>query len=154
MSEVNMRLARALFPEGEFDLVAVLTDRKRVAAMAELVHPDFESVFESRNVPMGPANIEDGSGARQPTAYGLEGFLRAWGDWLSVWETWIVSPNRFVEVDDERVLVLMEVRARSKTHGVEMPIEPGILLTIRGGKLARWETYMDQADALEVAGLE
>jgi len=58
-----------------------------------------------------------------------------------------------VDVDEERVLVLMEVRARSKTHRVEMPVEGANLLTIRDGKLARLEMFLDQNEAREAAGL-
>ena len=35
----------------------------------------------------------------------------------------MATPTDFIDVDENRVLVMLDVRARSKTHQVEMPIE-------------------------------
>ncbi len=74
-------------------------------------------------------------------------------DWLSAWESWVVTATDFIDVNENRVLVLLDVRARSKTHHVEMPIEGANLLTLRDGRLARLELFFDRAQALEAAGL-
>jgi hypothetical protein len=85
-------------------------------------------------LPMSDPGGEIPEGSSQPTSYGLEGFVRAFRDWVSAWESWVVTPTDFIEVDEERVLVLMDVRARSKTHQVELPIEAANLLTLRDGR--------------------
>jgi hypothetical protein len=65
----------------------------------------------------------------------------------------LVRPTEFVEAPGERVLVLMEVRARSKTHQVEMPLKGANLLTIRDRQIARLEMFLDPNEALEAARL-
>ena len=149
MSQENMATARTLYP-GAIDLVAAFGDPELLEGLRGLAHADFEAIFEARNIPMGPASIGE---TGQPTLHGLDALVRAWREWLSAWETWFVTPTEFVDVDEERVLVLMEVRARSKTHRVEMPVEGANLLTIRDGKLARLEMFLDQNEAREAAGL-
>jgi hypothetical protein len=59
----------------------------------------------------------------------------------------------FVDVDEDRVLVLLDVRARSKTHQAEMPIAAANLLALRDGKVARMELFFERAQAREAAGL-
>jgi hypothetical protein len=151
MPQKNLDVARAIYP-GEVDLVIAFAQPELIDQLRPLVHPDFEGIFEARSIPMGLAGMASGD-EPQPTARGFDALLASWRDWLSAWETWVITPTEFVEVDDERVLVLMSVRARSKTHQVEMPLEGANLLNIRGGKLARLEMFLDESDALEAAGL-
>ena len=67
--------------------------------------------------------------------HGLDGFVSGFGDWLSAWETWVVTPTDFIDVDENRVLVMLHIRARSKTHQVEMPVEGANLgRSIKDGK--------------------
>jgi hypothetical protein len=151
MPQKNLDIARAIYP-GEVDLVIAFAQPELIDQLRPLVHPDFEGIFEARSIPMGLAGMASGA-EPQPTARGFDALLASWRDWLSAWETWVITPTEFVEVDDERVLVLMSVRARSKTHQVEMPLEGANLLNIRGGKLARLEMFLDESEGLKAAGL-
>ena len=65
----------------------------------------------------------------------------------------MITATDFIDVDENRVLVVLDVRARSKTHQVKMPIEGANLLTLRDGRLARLELFLERAQALEAAGL-
>jgi hypothetical protein len=47
----------------------------------------------------------------------IEAFVTAFRDWLSAWEAWVTTPTDFIAVDEDRVLVLWDVRARSKASG-------------------------------------
>lgn len=153
MSQENVEIARTLYP-GEIDLVAAFADPKLLAEVfAGAIHPDFEAVFEARNIPMGPAGVETVGNTRQPTVHGLNALVQAWQEWLSAWEAWVIKPTDFVEAGEERVLVLMEVRARSKTHQVEMPLEGANLLTIQDKQVARLEMFLNQNEAAKAAGL-
>ena len=120
------------------------------ATFGPIAHPDFETIAVPGQLPLSGAGTEDPS---RPTYYGLEGFAAAFRDWLSAWETWVVTATDFIDVDESRVLVVLDVRARSKTHQVEMPIEGANLVTIRDGKLARLELFFDRDQAIEAAGL-
>jgi hypothetical protein len=150
MSQENVELARRLFP-GEVDVVAVLADRKALdATLGPLVQPDFETVTVPGQVPVSGADAQDAS---RPMVHGLDGFVSGFGDWLSAWETWVVTPTDFIDVDENRVLVMLDIRARSKTHQVEMPVEGANLLTINDGRIARIELFFERGEALEAAGL-
>jgi hypothetical protein len=145
MSQGNVEAARRVYP-GPLDLVALLADPKAVKpALEPLVHHDFETVTVAGQVPL--------SGASAQVAYGVDGFVSALSDWLGAWETWVIAPTNFIDVDANRVLVMLDVRARSKTHQVEMPVEGANLLTLSEGKVMRLETFIDHAEALEAAGL-
>jgi hypothetical protein len=145
-----VEVVRRLFP-GEVDVVAGLADRKALdATLGPLVQPDFETVTVPGQVPLSGAGVDDPS---RPIFYGLDGFVAAFRDWLTAWETWVVTPADFIDVDENRVLVMLDIRARSKTHQVEMPVEGANLLTIKDGKVARIELFFDRDQALEAAGL-
>jgi hypothetical protein len=153
MSRENVEIVRRLYP-GPVDMVATVADPEAFEAtrgvFEPLVHSDFETVTVPGQIPLSEPGTENPS---QPTFYGLDGFLGAFRDWLSAWESWVVTPTEFIDVDEDRVLVLIDIRARSKTHQVEMPIEGANLLTLRDRKVARVELFFDRAEALEAAGL-
>ena len=145
MSQENVEVVRRLYP-GSVDLVATLGGPEGFEAtrvvFEPLVHPDFETVSVPGQVPLSGAGAENPS---RPIFYGVDGFVNAFRDWLSAWAT------DFIDVDENRVV--LDMRARSKTHQVEMPIEGANLMTLSGGKLARLELFFDRDQAREAAGL-
>jgi hypothetical protein len=150
MSQENVEVVRRLYP-GDVDLVAALADRQALeAALGPLVHPDFETVQVRGAVPVSGAGAQDAS---RPVVSGLDGFVSGFGDWLSAWQSWVITATDYINVDENRVLVMLDVRARSKTHQVEMPFEGANLLTLRDGRLARLELFFDRSQALQAAGL-
>jgi ketosteroid isomerase-like protein len=153
MSQENVEIVRRLYP-GTVDLVAGLADPAGFepwrVVFEPLVHPDFETVTVPRQVPLSGADAMDPS---RPIFVGLDGFVSAFRDWLSAWESWVVTPTDFIDVDQNRVLVLLDIQARSKTHQVDMPVEGANLLTLRDGRIARLELFFERAQALEAAGL-
>ena len=151
MSQENVELAKRFYP-GSVDIVPMVAEPDALVAIFEsLVHPDFETVGEG--LAMSSGGVESDQESSRRSAYGIQGFIDVWSDFLSAWDTWVVTPVKLIDVDDERVLVLLDIRARSKTHGVEMPIEAANLLTFRDGKLVRLELFNTQPEALEAAGL-
>jgi hypothetical protein len=150
MSQENVEIVRRLYP-GDVDLVAVLVDREALEATLEpLVHPDFETITVPGQIPLSGAAAAESS---RPIFYGVDGFVSAFVDWLSAWESWVITATDFIDVDESRILVMLDVRARSRTHQVEMPVEGANLLTLRDGKLERLELFFDRSQALEAAGL-
>ena len=151
MSEENVEIAKALYP-GVLDLTTILATPEALdAALSHyepLVHPDFVTVHDPRAAGLGMSGPE-GPGVSQ----GIEGFIGLWRDYLVAWDSWVVTPTGFVDVGDERVLVLQSFKGRSKTHGVELEQEGGNVVTIRDGKLGRLELFFHREDALEAAGL-
>jgi ketosteroid isomerase-like protein len=123
------------------------------AAYEQLVHPDFETIADPRyQMLLG----EPGAGAAgsQSVYHGLDGFIAAFREWLSAWDSWVVTPSEFIDLGENRVLVLTEIAGRSERHGAELTIEGGNVVTLRDGKLARLELFFQRLDALEAAGLQ
>src|SRR5512133_504187 len=151
MSEENVEVVRRLFP-GRVDFVQALDPdgfETTRAAMEPLGQPEFEGVTVPGQVPVPGA----GGDPSRPIAYGLDGFARAFRDWLSAWDTWVVTAPDFIDVNENRVLALFDVRARSKTHQVEMPIEGATLITVTKSRVTRLELVFDREQALKAAGL-
>jgi hypothetical protein len=156
MSEENVEVARRLYP-GPIDVAATLADREALAtvraAFEPLVHPDFETVIDpGYQMMLGDPGMDAPLGSPS-ISYGIDGFVSIFREWLSAWETWVVTPTDFIDVDENRVLVMLDIRARSKTHQVEMPVEAANLLTIKDGRGARIEFFFERGQALEAAGL-
>jgi hypothetical protein len=153
MSRETVEVVRRLYP-GTFDLAAALADPEGVEAIRvvfePLVHPGFETVTVLGQIPLSGGRAEEPS---RPIFYGVDGFVNAFRDWFTAWESWVVTATEFIDVDENRVLALLDVRARSKTHQVEVPIEGANLITVTDGKVARLELFFDRTQALEAAGL-
>ena len=63
------------------------------------------------------------------------------------------EPERFFDVDDERVLVFVRVSATGHMSGVPVAVQVAHEFTIRDGRLVRFKVYADRDQALEAAGL-
>ena len=63
------------------------------------------------------------------------------------------EPERFVDVDDERVLVFVRVTATGHMSGAPVENRVAHEFTIRDGLLVRFKVYGDRDQALEAAGL-
>lgn len=64
-----------------------------------------------------------------------------------------IEAERIIDLGGDRVLVLTRQTARGKTSGLHFEHELGDLFTLRGGKVLRYASYWDRAEALEAAGL-
>jgi hypothetical protein len=155
MSKENVEIVRRIVP-GAIDMVALFGNADLLTAMREgiepFVEPEFETVGDPDAIPMGQ-NVGVEGGPRNLFAKGIDGFLNFWREWISAWESWDLGPPEFIDVDQDRVLVSYEVRARSKTAQVEVTIEAANLMTLRNGKLTRLELFFNRENALEAAGL-
>ena len=63
-----------------------------------------------------------------------------------------VSPEEVVESAD-RVAVIVRIRARGKSSGVEVENRVGHVYTVRDGRAIRLETYASPLAALEAVGV-
>jgi ketosteroid isomerase-like protein len=53
----------------------------------------------------------------------------------------------------DQVVVFVRWRARGTSSGAELEMRPGQVFTLRDGKIAKQEVYLERSDALEAAGL-
>jgi ketosteroid isomerase-like protein len=74
--------------------------------------------------------------------------------WTSIHETFervTVSPEEFIEHGDH-VLVPNRTRFRGR-EGIEVDTRSTVVVTLRDGRILRWELFQERADALEAMGL-
>jgi ketosteroid isomerase-like protein len=146
MSQENVEIARRLYP-GPLDLAQTVRDPKATEAFRNqfehLAHPDFETRVDPASLPVG----------FHPNAHGPEGFLDIFREWLVAFESWTVTANEFIDVDEDRVLVMCTLAARWEGQQAELETEGGNLYTFHDGKVARIELFLDRSAALAAAGL-
>jgi ketosteroid isomerase-like protein len=133
MASANLELVRSIFAAWE---------RGDFSRAAEWAHPEIEFV------------IADGPSPGRWT--GLAGLAESWRDFLSAWEDVRQDPEEYRELDDERVLVLVQLSARGKKSGLEvghMRTEGAGIFQVRGGKVTRLVYYLVRARALADLGL-
>jgi ketosteroid isomerase-like protein len=109
---------------------------------AEWAHPEIEYVIAE-----GPS-----PGSWKGLAGMAEGFRR----WVSVWEEYRVAVDEYRELDEERVLALVNISGRGKTSGVElgqMGSKGAHLFHIHGGRGTRFTPYLDRERAFADLGL-
>ena len=54
----------------------------------------------------------------------------------------------------ERILLLQRSSGRMQGSTAEVKLSPGVVWTVRDGKIARFEVYTDRKQALKAVGLE
>ncbi len=90
----------------------------------------------------------------EPTSgRGLEAVATLMGNWLRAWDEYRVFPERYIELDEERVLVIQRSEGRGKGSGVQVVNNEGCLYRIRNGKIVCLQFFHDARNALEAVGL-
>lgn len=116
-------LADELYQRWNADGLAVLTDH---------VDPEIELVCD----PLCPA---------ESTLHGLEG----WKQWVARWdegyESMHITIDGLIPMSGEHVLALVSISATPR--GADQPLAwaAAHVWTLRGGRIARWETHVDIA---------
>lgn len=147
MSQENVEFVRQLYPPGGVDMVALFSDLEQFKrGIGPFLHQNFEARADPQQVGL------DALAARGATD--VDGFASACRDWLQAWEAFQVVPTEFIAAPNNRVLVLQENRIRSRTGGVEMAFESGVIWTLEDGLLRRIEVFIERSKALEAAGLK
>jgi ketosteroid isomerase-like protein len=124
---------------GNVDIVLTIYDRiARGETARELFHDDVEW---SMPHPGGEA-------------HGLAEVGAFWRDYESTWTDRVLEVEEIRPLDDERVLVFFRETAVGRASGIETAASPAAIWTLRDGKVARFQAWIERADALRVAGLE
>ena len=88
---------------------------------------------------------------------GVANMSKSWREFLGNWRDVHAEAEEFLELDDERVLVLFRQHGRGRTSGLEVA-ETGPraanLFHVRDGKVTRAVLYLDRDRALADLGLE
>jgi ketosteroid isomerase-like protein len=106
----------------------------------EIAHPEF-SIDLSRN-------------ELNPDVYhGYDGFLRWVESVEEIWDQFTVTPEEFIDAGDDRVLVMVRMRAKAKGDGPDVDQPLAQVCTMQDGRLVRHETYWDRDAARQAVGL-
>jgi ketosteroid isomerase-like protein len=114
--------------------------RRDAGAIEALWHPDGE--FRSLTLAIEGGTFRLGRDAQ-----------RYLDEVDSVMEEWHSEDEQFIEVDEERVVLLYRVVGRGKGSRVPISQPLGAVFTLRGARITLGEVYLDQNDALEAVGL-
>jgi ketosteroid isomerase-like protein len=75
-----------------------------------------------------------------------------WDEYYDEFGEQIFEPEKFLDSGDH-VVVILRYAARGTSSGAAVEMRQGHLLTLRDGKIVKWEIYFDPQQALEAAGL-
>jgi ketosteroid isomerase-like protein len=101
-------------------------------------------------------NIEyvNPDGAIEPgVRKGIEAFMAVMDSVFEAWTFWRMYPERFVDIAD-KVAVVIRYEAQARSSGITVDGRESALLTLRDGKIVRYEWFHGPDDALKAAGLE
>ncbi len=87
-------------------------------------------------------------------AHGLQEVGTFWRDYESTWTERVLVVEEARELEDGRVLVFFRETAVGRASGIETDASPAAIWTLRDGKVARFQAWIDRADALRAAGLD
>ena len=139
MSEENVEFVKGLFA------AAAPTNKDAfLAALPQLIaqgaHPDVEWVEASERFD-------------SQTYHGHAGVRQSLERWLDEWDQYGVEPDRLVDCGDDVFVAFREI-ARGQTSGANVTLRNYAVFTIREGKLARYQEFLDEHAALKAVGLE
>lgn len=143
MSQQNLELVMSLQRSGEEDFSQLIRDEAKwqrlAVAAAPLVHED--AISARPGVPGGKRYV------------GIDGFRQMWLDWLMPWAEYHTAIEEAIDCG-EQVLLLQRSRGRIAGSTAEVELAPGVVWTVRDGKVGRFEVYADRDDALRAVGRE
>jgi ketosteroid isomerase-like protein len=84
----------------------------------------------------------------------LAGMAEGWRDFLGAWEDWRAEATEYRELDDERVLALVQMNGRVKTSGLQTRTNGANLFHVRDGKVTKFALYLDRERAFADLGLK
>jgi ketosteroid isomerase-like protein len=86
---------------------------------------------------------------------GLGAMSQRFGDWLRSWRNFRATPERYIAVDGQRVLVFVHNSGFGRSSGVELDARSvANLFEVRDAKVTSLVLYMDRDRALADLGLE
>jgi ketosteroid isomerase-like protein len=133
MSEENLEIVRGIYCR------TLPLDPDLLVGLGEFATPDAEFDFTDA--------YPDG-----PMVRGLEGVRRIAAKWP--WDALHFEPERFLDVDAQRVLVFVRATATGVGSGVPVERRTAHECTFNDGSLVRFKVYSDREEALKAAGLQ
>jgi ketosteroid isomerase-like protein len=115
-------------------------NRGEVEGVARLIADDFV-LIAGRSAIEGPL-------------VGRDGLREFFADNAANFDLFQHRIDEVLELDDHRVLACGTTHIRGRGGEVETDIPVACIVTVRGGKLIRWEDFRERRRALKAVGLE
>ena len=138
MSQANVEFVEALLTG-----TAGMDKQAVIAALPELMDQMCTADIEW---------VEDRRRADRTIYRGHDGVRRSWERWLEQWDDWGWELERVIDCGDD-VLVVARETARGASSGASVSARNHMAFTIRDGKIARYQEFYDERDALKAVGL-
>jgi hypothetical protein len=146
MSSENVELARRIAERmAPAEFVAGFQDEETMRATSSALEPLVEPKLVIEMI--GPEYV-----GQRLTYEGIDGYIEAWRDWLTPYESYRAETEEYIDAGD-KVVMLVRQLGQTKTGGVPIEAESAVVLSFRAGKLSRLEFYLDRDRAMRAAGL-
>jgi ketosteroid isomerase-like protein len=139
MSRENLEFAEALVRGS-----AAMDKQALLAALPELIAQTCTSDIEWVEDPQRP----DGR-----VGHGHEAVRQSWERWLEQWDDYGFDTEGFVDCGDD-VLIAFREHGRGASSGASVGARNFAVMTMRGGKIARYREFYDERAALDAVGLQ
>lgn len=143
MSTENVALVRQIYAVLDQGMSAAAPDLGIAEMLAELFDAD---VVYSRSERMSGVGL---TGEWR----GLDAMVRAGRQWVEMFDVLRIEAEQFIDVGDS-VVVFTRHRGTAKGSGLQVDMAAADVVTLRDGRVVRFDQYRDRDEALEaVAGL-
>ena len=85
--------------------------------------------------------------------HGHAGVIEAMRVWIGAWEDWHLEVSEYIDAGDGKVLSIGRESGTGKGSGVTIDQTIYVVFTVRDGQIARWQGFLDEAEARQAAGL-
>ena len=132
MSQENVDLVRRTID---------LFNKREISRALEEVSDDFEMDWSNS---IGPL---------KGISRGRQEVLKRWASYIDAWDAVRWEPEEFIEVDEERLIVVVHAEMRGRASGVPVEATAAQLWTFSDGRGQRIKLYQSKAEALKAVGL-
>ena len=84
---------------------------------------------------------------------GLEDFAAGVRDYIEAFRDLRIEGEKFVDLGGDRILVYRRDRGSGRDGGLPFDRELADVVTVREGRIVKWQSYWDRAEGLEAVGL-
>ena len=96
---------------------------------------------------------EDPKFPEAQTYRGREAVVRNFHEFRAAFEDYHLDIEELRDVGENRVLALLQESAKGRSSGLPVSRRPGLVVTLRGDRVACLEIYLNSDDALEAVRL-
>jgi uncharacterized protein len=116
-----------------------------------LARGDLDAFFEGQD-PAVEVHVSDAYFDAPHMYRGHEGLRELFRAQAEVFDEFRAVPERFLDAGDQ-VLAIVRAGGRARESGLDVSSRFGHLLTVRNGRVVRFEEFKDAQEALSAAGL-